>query len=340
MGPKYRDSGALNSYWQNILEHVRAIPGVEDAAITITMPPDRTAFTDSFEIRDKTPADGGPNVPVPFVSPGYFRTLGIPLLRGRDFDSGDRVGSPLVTIISNTLARRYFPGENPIGKRLKHGGPHQDNPYREIVGVVGDVKYDGLDQANEPVYYEPAAQGAFAPLWLVVRTRGAAAAVSEAISAQVRSIDTNVPISEIGSMSHVLHAAVELPRFRVSLMSGFACIALLLACIGLYGAIAYYVAQRTHEIGIRMALGATSFGMLGLIVGRAFRLALGGVIAGIIGVLALARFLKTMLFDVQPFDPPTLLAVASLLTLVAVFSAWLPARRASRIHPMEALRNE
>jgi ABC-type antimicrobial peptide transport system permease subunit len=236
------------------------------------------------------------------------------------------------------MARRYFPGENPIGKRLKHGGPHQDNPYREIFGVVGDVKYSGLDQPNQTVYYEPAAESAFPPMWLVVRTRAAAAVVSQAISARVRSIDPSVPISEIGSMSHVLHASVALPRFRVSLMGGFASAALLLACVGLYGTIAHYVAQRTHEIGIRMALGATSLGVLGVVVGHAFRLALAGVAAGMLGAIVLVRFLKTMLFDVQPFDPPTLAAVALLLTSVAVFSAWLPARRASRIDPMDALR--
>jgi putative ABC transport system permease protein len=123
---RYRDAAVLNNYWQNVVDHVRGVPGVEDAALTSTMPPDRTAFTDGFEIPGNTPADGGPIVPVPSVSAGYFRTLGIPLLRGRDFDARDRMGSPLVTIISETMARRYFPGENPVGKRLKHGGPHQN----------------------------------------------------------------------------------------------------------------------------------------------------------------------------------------------------------------------
>ncbi len=279
-------------------------------------------------------------MPVPLVSPGYFRTLGIPLLRGRDFDAGDRPGSPLVAIISNTMARRYFPGENPIGQRLKHGGPHQDNPFREIVGVVGDVKYSGLDQPDEAVYYEPAAEGPFPPMWLVVRTRGASAGVSGSISAQVRSLDSSVPISQLATMSQVLRDSVELPRFRVSMMSGFAFAALLLACVGLYGTIAHYVAQRAREIGIRMALGASSLGVLGLVVSKAFRLALGGVLAGMLAAIVLARFLKTMLFDIQPFDLPTLVAVALLLISVAVFSAWLPARRASRIDPMDALREE
>lgn len=141
VGAKYGDSGTSKRYWQNVLKRVRGVPGVADAALTITMPPDRTAFTDSFEIRGRTSADGGPAVPVPFVSPGYFTALGIPLLRGRDFVEGEEVGSALVAIISDTMARRYFPGENPVGKLLKHGGPHQNNPWRLIVGA------DALDGA-------------------------------------------------------------------------------------------------------------------------------------------------------------------------------------------------
>ncbi|MGO4879870.1 MAG: FtsX-like permease family protein [Bryobacteraceae bacterium] len=243
-------------------------------------------------------------------------------------------------ICSTRRARRYFPGENPIGKRLKHGGPHQNNAYREIVGLVGDVKYSGLDQPNEPVYYEPAAQSASRPMWLVVRTHGAAGASAAAISAQVRSIDPGVPISDLSPMSRVLYESVELPRFRASLMGVFACAALLLACLGLYGAMAYYVARRTHEIGIRMALGATSRGVLGFIVGRTFRLAAGGLAAGTIGDLVLVRFLKSMLFGIQPFDIPALAGAALLLGSVAMLAAWLPARRAARIDPMEALREE
>ena len=338
--PRYRDPNSLNNYWQSVLEHVRAVAGVEDAAVTITMPPDRTAFTDSFEILGKTPAEGGPIVPVPFVSPNYFRTLGIPLLRGRDFDSRDRIGSPPVAIISETMARRYFAGEDPLGKRLKHGGPHQNNPYREIVGVVGDVKYSGLDQPNEPVYYEPAAQGTGPPLWLLAKTRGPAAAAASRIAGEVRSIDPSVPISELSSMSRVLYDSVELPRFRASLMGAFAFAALVLACVGLYGVITYYVAQRTHEIGIRMALGATSFGVLSLIVGRAFRLAAGGIVIGLIATLAVVRLLSSMLFGIRPFDTAALACAALVLVLVATTAAWLPARRAVRVDPAAALRNE
>jgi predicted permease len=337
---RYRDATVLNAYWHDVVDRVRSVAGVEDAALTITMPPDRTAFTDGFEIPDKTPADGGPIVPVPYVSTDYFRTLGIPLLRGRYFDAGDRIGSPRVAIISETMARRYFPAENPIGKRMKHGGPHQNLPYMEIVGVVGDVKYGGLDRANEPVYYEPAAQSTSRPMWLVVRTRGAAATTASSISAQIRSIDASVPISELDPMSRVLYDSVELPRFRAWLMGGFAFAALLLACVGLYGVIAYYVAQRTHEIGIRMALGATSQRVLGLIVGRTVRLVFGGILVGTLGALALVRFLKSMLFGTSPFDAPTFGLVALLLTFVAILAAWLPARRAARIDPMEALREE
>jgi predicted permease len=337
---KYRDDAVLNNYWQNVLDGVQTAPGVEDAALTITMPPDRTAFTDGFEIPGKTPPDGGPIVPVPFISTGYFRTLGIPLLRGRYFDANDRIGSPPVAIISETMARRYFPGENPIGRRLKHGGPHQNNPFREIVGVVGDVKYSGLNQPNEPVYYEPAAQSASRPMWLIARTRDATSEVGSQINARIHSVDPGVPVSQVGPMSRVLFDSIELPRFRAWLMAAFALAALLLACVGLYGVIAYYVTQRTHEIGVRMALGATSLSVLGLVAGRALRLASGGISVGMIGALALVPFVRSMLFGIGPFDALTLGGVALLLTLVAMLAAWLPANRAARVDPMKALRDE
>jgi putative ABC transport system permease protein len=337
---KYRDTAALSGYWEEAVNRVRAVPGVEGAAVAITIPPDRTAFRDGFEIPGKTPPEGGPVVPVPFVSSDYFRTLGIPLLRGRYFDARDRTGSPRVTIVSETLARRYFGAGDPVGQRLKHGGPGLNNQYMEIVGVVRDVKYDGLNLSDEPVYYEAAAQSAARPMWLVVRTRGAAGAAAPAVTAQIRSIDAGVPISELNPMSRLLYDSIELPRFRASLMGGLAATALLLACVGLYGVIAYYVVQRTHEIGIRMALGATSRSVLRLIVGRAFRLVSVGVVAGTLGALALLRFLKSLLFRIEPFDKPTLAAVALLLILVAMLAAWVPARRAARIDPMEALREE
>ena len=339
-GKKYGEEAARNRYWQQVVDRVRAVPGVEDAAVTITMPPDRTAFTDGFEIPDKTPPEGGPLTPVPYVSANYFQTMGIPLLRGRAFDERDRLDSPPVAIISETMARRYFPGENPVGQRMKHGGPHQDLPYREIVGVAADVKYSGLDGPAEPVYYEPAAQSPVNQMWLVARTRGAAAGATVPVSAAVRSLDPNVPVSELNAMSEVLRDSVDLPRFRVSLMGVFAFAAVLLACIGLYGVMAHYVAQRTHEIGIRMALGADPGGVLNLVVGRALRLAAGGVAAGMLGAAALLRFLKTLLFGIEPYDAGTLIAVAMLLTAVAMLAAWLPARRAARIDPIEALREE
>jgi putative ABC transport system permease protein len=335
---RYRDSAVLGAYWNDLLDRVRAVPGVEDAAVTITMPPDRTAFTDGFEIPGKTPPEGGPVIPVPFVSPGYFRTLGIPLLRGRFFDDRDRAGAPRVAIISDGMAKRYFAGEDPIGKRLKHGGPGLNNPYMEIVGVVGDVKYGGLGRVVEPVYYEAAAQVPARPMWLVARTRGDASGSAPAVAAQIRSLDPTVPISELSPMSRVLYDSVELPRFRASLMGTLAFTALVLAAVGLYGVIAYYVVQRTHEIGIRMALGATSRSVLGLVVGRALRLALAGIALGMLGALALVRFLKTLLFGIEPFDAATFGAVALLLALVAAVAAWMPARRASRIDPMAALR--
>jgi putative ABC transport system permease protein len=206
--------------------------------------------------------------------------------------------------------------------------------------VVGDVKYSGLDQANEPVYYEPAAQSASRPMWLIVRTRNAAAAAGPAISAEVGSLDPNVPISDLSRVSRVLYDSIEVPRFRTFLLGVFAVSALLLTCVGLYGVIGYYVARRTHEIGIRMALGATPHGVLRLVAGRAFGLAAGGVALGMAGTFGLVRFLKSMLFGIDPADTLTLSLVALLLTSVAMLAAWVPARRAARIDPVEALRDE
>ena len=188
-GPNYREQPRLLAYWSQVVSRVGALPGVQSAAVAITLPPDRVAFSDGFEIAGRTPKEGGPIVPVPWVSYDYFRTLGIPVLRGRVFDPRDKPGSPGVVVISEALARRYFPGEDPVGQRLKHGGPSLNNPYSEIIGVVGDAKYQGLAEENAPVYYESANQYSSRPMWLVVRTSGHARQWLSAVRAEIRAID-------------------------------------------------------------------------------------------------------------------------------------------------------
>jgi putative ABC transport system permease protein len=337
---KYEQPYRLSSYWNQIIERVNKLPGVELSALAVWLPPDHSAMSDSFEIQDRTPPDGGPVVPVPIVSEDYFKTLQVPLLRGRYFDSRDTMTSPRVTIISQNLARRYFPGEDPIGRRLKHGGPNSDNPSMEIVGVVGDVKYEGAAVPDEPVYYEASSQEPNRPMWLVVRTHGDAHVSISAVRSTISDLDADVPVSHVGSMSEAIVDSVALPRFRSLLMGTIACVALLLAAVGIYGVMAYSVAQRTQEMAIRMALGATKGNVTWLLVGNGALLALSGIGMGLIGAIAFVRILKTMLFGVSAGDPFTFGAAALLLMFVALMACYIPARRARRINPMQALRTE
>ena len=339
-GDKYGQQQRLAVYWGEVIREVSSLPGVDSTALSIWLPPDHAAMSDSFEIQGKTPPDGGPVVPVPNVSNGYFRTLQIPLLRGRWFEDHDTPTSPSVTIISENLARRYFPGEDPVGKHLKHGGPHSNNPYMEIVGVVADVKYEGAASPDEPVYYESSSQVPDRPMWLVVRTHEDPHRLIPAIRSRVGALDGNVPISHAGSMDESMYVSVALPRFRSILMGVFALIALLLAAIGIYGVMTYSVLQRTHELAIRLALGATRWNVIGGVVGHGIFLAVCGVTIGSVGALAFVRILRSMLFDVSPSDPAIFSGVALLLFAVAVTASYLPAARSARRDPLRALRRE
>jgi putative ABC transport system permease protein len=245
-----------------------------------------------------------------------------------------------VTIISESLAHRYFPGEDPIGKRLKHGGPQSNNPYMEIVGVVADLKYEGAGSPDEPVYYESSSQVPDRPMWLVVRTHNDPHGLIPAIRNRIAALDGNVPVSHIGSMDESMYASVALPRFRSILMGAFALIALLLAAIGIYGVMTYSVLQRTQELAIRLALGATRWNVIGMVVGHGIFLALCGITLGSVGALGFVRTLRSMLFDVSPSDPAIFSGVALLLFAVAVTASYIPAVRAARKDPLRALRRE
>jgi len=339
-GPNYRERQQLAAYWEQVLDRLRALAGVESAALAITLPPDRVAFSDSFEIPGRTPKEGGPVVPVPWVTYDYFHTLGIPVLRGRVFDRGDQPGSPGVTVINDALARRYFPGEDPIGQRLKHGGPSSNNPYLEIIGVVADVKYEGLAGENAPVYYESADQNPSRQMWLAVRTVGHARQWLTAVRAEIRAIDPNVPVASAGSMEDALRESVALPQFRTTAMAIFALAALALAAVGVYGVLAYSVERRRQEIGVRMALGATPIAVLRLILGQGSRLTSMGIGLGLVGALALTRVLQKMLFGVSASDTVALASAALVLGTVAMVATFIPAWRAARIDPVTALRQE
>jgi putative ABC transport system permease protein len=337
-GPNFPNKpGVVNDYWRRLLEQVRSVPGVETAGLSNSVPPDRNGWLDNYEIegRPQPPGSSRSAIPMPYVSQDYFRALGVPLLRGRWFDARDSHDSPRVAVISDALARRDFAGENPVGRRLKYGGWSL-----EIIGVVGDIKYRGLQRETEPALYQLAAQLELWDMWLVVRTRGDAGAQAQAIREAIRAVDPSVPVDRIGTMAQAMSESVSLWRFRTLLMTVFAATALLLAVVGIYAVVAYSVAQRSREIGLRMALGATPSGVLAMVVRRASRSVVAGIALGLAGASALTGVLQGMLFDIAPNDAATYASAALFLTGVALVACLVPALRAARIDPVRALRTE
>jgi len=342
-GARYKEDAQINGFYQQLIDRVGKLPGVQAAGIGMSLPPNQRSISDTFTIEGAppTPGEGAPPVPVVFVSSGYFSALGVPLLRGRNFQESDRDGSPTVVIINETLARRYFPNQDPIGRRLKVGGPERPtNVWMEIVGVVGDVRYGGLDVAPEPAYYEHYLQVPWYSTYLVVRSATDSRQLAAAVRTSVWSLDKDLPVADIKTMDQLLSESVERPRFRTLVFLVLGSLALVLAMTGIYGVMSHLVTQRTREIGIRVALGAPRGSVLRLIMGQGMSLALIGVVIGVGAALALARLMTSLLYDVRPTDPVTLVAITVLLLAVALAACWLPARRATKVDPLLALRCE
>jgi putative ABC transport system permease protein len=341
-GPRFDKPDVRSMFWDELLTRVRALPGVEAASISLTIPPYGTEF-DDYEIEGKPLPMGEehPSVPVPFVSHDYRKTLGIPLLRGRWFNEGDRADTPRVTVISESMARKHFSGEDPVGRRMKYGGPNQtSHPYMEIVGVVGDVKYLGLGRHSGAVFYELNFRMPLRDMWLLVRTQDEPQPLVAAVRREIHGLDPNVPVDRVSTMAQALAGSLALPRFRSVLMTVFAASALLLSAIGIYGVIAYSVAQRTQEIGVRMALGATSVGVIRMVLGQGGRLAIKGIALGVGGAVGLTRFLERMLFGIEPLDSITFACAVLVIGAVAIVACTVPALRAARVDPVTALRQE
>jgi predicted permease len=329
--------------YQRILDHVNSLPGVVSAALSDSLPPDRRADYDTFQIEGEPWTESGfPAVTTAIVSPDYFRTLHIPLLKGRYFTEADTADQRGALVISGSLARRYFGDRNPIGHRIAPSGPDNHNPWQQIVGVVGDVKYTGLDSDSEPALYHlytEFSDGDNVKLNLVVRSSIAESLAPE-IERGIRAIDPNATLSDVGTLETVRSASVAQPRFRTFLIAGFAGVALLLSAIGIYGVIAYSVAQRAHEIGIRMALGAQRSNVLGQVLRHGAALGLAGVLIGLVGALLVTRLLAGLLFATSSTDPITFASVTVILLAVAIAASLVPAVRATRVDPMVALRHE
>jgi putative ABC transport system permease protein len=273
----------------------------------------------------------------------YFGVMQIPLRAGRDFSAMDRAGQPRVAIVNETFARQLLPRQNAIGTRINWARADDPNDWMTIVGVVGDVRHSGLNEPVDPALYSPFSQNDEA--WrkfmtLVIRTRVPVAGLVEDVKKQVWSLDSQIALSSIQSMDDLLAVSVAQQRFNMLLLGSFAVLAVALAGVGIYGMVAYRVNQRTHEIGVYMALGAQHRDVLRLVMKDGVKLSLLGIVLGLAGAIALTRVMVSVLFEVKPTDPATLIGVALLLAAVAILAGYIPARRALSIHPMTALRRE
>jgi putative ABC transport system permease protein len=339
---------ASATFFDSLVSRLRAIPGVESAGVTLGLPLDPRArfFVDesTFSIAGQSPLPIGqrPIAAVHVVSPDVFATFGVAIARGRPFTDRDQPNAPGVVIINEEMARRYWPGENPIGRRLTHDlsiVPGQPTT-REIVGVVGNVRHFGLEHAAEPQMFVPHAQMPWPSMAIVIRTRLDAARLGGAVRSAVWSLDDTIPVPPIRPMEQALADAVGQPRLRAWLVGMFAATAILLAMTGLYATLAYAAQQRTREIGLRLALGATPEQATAPLLRHGLMLAATGILAGVIGAAAVTRGLSTMLFGVSPADPATFVGVPVLLVLVAAVACYLPARRARRLDPVKAMNAE
>jgi putative ABC transport system permease protein len=277
------------------------------------------------------------------ITPDYFRATGIPLQHGRFFDAHDTPDSLPVAVVNRQLAEHFWPGEDPVGKRLKVGPADSPNPWATVIGVVGDVRQNGFYGEQQFELYSVFAQERrswLAPRDLVVRTSGDAASVAGAVRQAVWAVDKDQPISHVRTMDQVFAAAMSRERFQMLLLALFATLALVLACVGLYGVISYAVAQRTHEIGVRMALGAQRADVLRLVIREGMLLTFAGLALGTAGALAATRVMKELLYGVTASDAITFISVSALLVLVALLACYLPARRATKVDPLIALRYE
>lgn len=339
---KYSDPHAGLPFYDEVLRRARSVPGVEAAALTDSLPPDRQGDADTFGIEGQalSPGEQNPVISDLTVGPGFFRTLGIPLLHGRDFTEHDTTDSTPVAIVSEGFARRFFPHQDPLGKRIRRSEASLNNPWMQIVGIVGNLKLLGLAADTEAAYYMPASQSYGPRQYLAVRTSGDAARVSEALRRTIQAVDPGVTLAQFATMEESLSLSVSQPRFNTLLLVIFAAIALLLAAVGIYGLIAYSVAQRTHEIGVRMALGAARRDVLGMVLRQGIWLALGGIAAGLAGAFALTRLLRALLFGVGVTDTVTFAAAPTALMLIALLATLVPALRATRTSPVVALRGE
>ena len=345
----YPETTRQAEFYTEVMERIRALPGVTAVGATSDLPPTKSSHSSSFTIEGRPPLDPGneaSSVQDHLATPQYFRAMGIPLVAGRAFSEADNSSAPAVAMINQMFAHRFFPNENPVGQRLKFDSSKTPNPWITIVGVVGDVRGFGLDkQPSSEIYlaYQQPNVWDRSPLpylYLVVHTAGEPNSAAASVLGAVHEFDKNLPLPRAQTMEDILAASIGARRFNMVLLGVFAGLATILSAVGIYGMISYSVAQRTHEIGIRMALGARRVDVIKLVLRNGMILALTGVAIGLAGAFALTRLMTTLLFGIKSTDAVTYVIVSVSLLAVALLACYIPARRAAKVDPLVALRYE
>jgi putative ABC transport system permease protein len=320
---------------------MRALPGVKSAsAITFLPFTGLGSATGWYDAARPKPGPGQePVCDVRIVQPGYFQTMSIPLLRGRDFADSDTAEAPLRFIINETMARKHWPGRDPLGQRIVVH-MQNENPPGEIIGVVGDVKHNGLDAEPKEMVYYSHTRLTMNSMTFVLRTDRDPEQLTRAATGVIRALDPAQPVADVRTMTSWIDESVTPARFRMLLLAVFSGVALVLAVVGVYGVVSYSVSQRTHEMGVRVALGARPADILRLVLSRSTLLGVGGIVAGVAGAIALTRWMRSLLFEITPTDAATYITLSLVMILAVVAAALAPARRATKVDPITAIRYE
>jgi len=332
------------AFYERFLDGIRTLPGVDSASAIVPLPLSGSNMVTDFDVEEHPLPEGQrAGAPVRIIGTDYFKAMGIPLKRGRVFDQTDQLDSQPVVIVNERFAARFFPGQNVVGKRITPGFSADNNPekVREIIGIVGNVKHQALKDEDSPEMYLPRTQIPIRTMSIVVRTSlSDPNGITSAMRKELAAIDPAISLNSVHVFDEYVARSLARPRFNALLLSIFAASALLLTAIGIYGVLAYSVAQLTNEIGIRMALGAAQSNIFRLVIGQAMMIVGISVAIGLVGALAATRVLNSLLFGVRAWDPVTFSSIVVLIGTVAFLASWIPARRASRVDPIVALRSE